>query len=274
MRRNALARIKVGPFDIVSIQDMNVSFPPAGMFPNAPADGWAVYRPIYPSAFAGDNLSLSIGAYAIVGAGRTIVVDTGLGPNTIPDNPGQLAANLTAEGIDVADVDTVLFTHLHGDHVGWNFQGGQPTFPRARYVVQQADWEFFSAQKDDASVQAQVLPLEKTGALELVSGETQFTPEITLVPTPGHTPGHQSIIVSSGGTRAFIAGDMAHHPAQAQETGWSPGFDNDAAMAAVTREQFMQRLEKDGSNACFGHYPWPGFGLIVRENGRRIFRAL
>ncbi|HEY7465977.1 MAG TPA: MBL fold metallo-hydrolase [Dehalococcoidia bacterium] len=269
-----MARIKIGSMDVVSIQDMKVTFPPAGVFPQAPADGWAVYRPIYPSGFDGDNLAMSIGGYAIVGGGRTILIDTGLGPNTIPDNPGKLVANLEAEGIKASDLDTVLFTHLHGDHVGWNFQAGAATFPRARYVVQQADWDFFRAQKDDAGVQAQVLPLEKTGALELVSGETQFTPEITLVPTPGHTPGHQSIVVASGGARAFIAGDVSHHPAQVQETGWNAGFDNDGPMAAATRERFMQRLEDEGMNACFGHYPWPGFGIVVRQEGRRVFRAL
>ena len=269
-----MARIKVGSLDIVAIQDMQAAFPPSGMFAAVAPEAWAPYRPIYPSAFKDENLALNIGAYAIVGGGRTIMVDTGLGPHTMPDNPGKLVANLEAEGIKAADVDAILFTHLHGDHVGWNFQDGVATFPRARYVVQQADWDFFSAKTDDAGVAAQVLPLQKTGALELVSGETQFTDEITLVPTPGHTPGHQSIVISSGGVRAFIGGDMAHHPAQVQETGWSPGFDNDAEMSAATRERFMQRLEEDGSNACFGHYPSPGFGLIVRENGRRIFRAL
>jgi glyoxylase-like metal-dependent hydrolase (beta-lactamase superfamily II) len=269
-----VASIRVGSLDIVSVQDLQAGFPRAGMFPAVAAEAWAPYRPLYPSSFAADNLELSVGAFAVIGGGRTILVDTGLGPRTIPDNPGRLVDNLMAEGIAPGDVDTVIFTHLHGDHVGWNFQDGRPTFPGARYVVQQADWDFFSAQTGDAGVQAQVLPLQGTGALELASGETQFTPEITLVPTPGHTPGHQSVVVASGGSRAFIAGDLSHHPAQVQETAWNASFDNDGAMAAATRERFMQILEMDGSHACFGHYPWPGFGLILREDGRRIFRAL
>jgi glyoxylase-like metal-dependent hydrolase (beta-lactamase superfamily II) len=269
-----MARIKVGSFDIIAVQDMNVWFPPAEIFPEASAEGWAVYRSLYPSAFDGDNLALSIGAYVIVGAGRIIVVDTGLGPSAMPESPGKLVENLAAEGIAPAEVDTVLFTHLHGDHVGWNFIDGKPTFPGARYVVQQADWDFFSAQKEDPSVQGQVLPLEETGALELVSGETQFTPEITLWPTPGHTPGHQSIVVSSGRARAIIAGDVSHHPAQVQETSLSPAYDHDGPMAALTREAFMARLEAEAMQACFGHYPAPGFGVIVRENGRRLFRGL
>jgi glyoxylase-like metal-dependent hydrolase (beta-lactamase superfamily II) len=267
-------RIKVGSLDVLSVLDVIAPFPPANVFPDVPPRAWDPYRPLYPTGFDGDNLKLSISSYAIVGGGRTAIVDTGLGPATNPQAPGQLASNLRAEGIDPANVDTVIFTHLHLDHVGWNFQDGKPTFPNATYVVQQADWDFFSAQKEDAVVQSQVAPLEKTGALKLVSGETQLTAEITLLPTPGHTPGHQSIVVSSGGERAFIAGDLGHHPAQVQETGWSPGFDNDAPLATATRRRILDQLERDGERACFGHFPTPGFGFIVKENGRRVFRAL
>ena len=269
-----MARIKVGSMEIVAVQDLEASFPVAGVFPDVPAEAWTAYRPIYPASFQDENLRLNIGSFVIAGGGQTILVDTGLGPKTNPEMPGKLVDNLKADGISVDDISTVIFTHLHIDHVGWNFQDGKATFPRARYVVQQADWDHFSAQKDDAVVQAQVVPLQATGALNLVSGETQLTPEITLVPTPGHTPGHQSIVVSSGGERAFIAGDVGHHPAQVQETGWHVGFDNDGPMASATRRRVMEQLEQDGTRGCFGHFPAPGFGLIVRDGGRRVFRAL
>jgi glyoxylase-like metal-dependent hydrolase (beta-lactamase superfamily II) len=244
------------------------------VFPTVPVAAWDAYRSLYASGFDGDNLSLNIGSYLILGGGRTMLVDTGLGPQTRPDNPGHLADNLIAEGVNPGHVDTVIFTHLHVDHVGWNFQDGKTTFPAASYVVQQSDWDFFSAQKEDASVKVQVLPLQATGALQLVSGEVQLTDSITLLPTPGHTPGHQSILVSSGGEQAIITGDIAHHPAQVQETDWCPGFDNDVTQSAVTRAAFMQRLQDEGLRACFGHFPAPGFGTVVRENGRRSFRAL
>ena len=269
-----MAQIKVGAFDIVAIQDMPGEFPPDAMFPGVPLEAWAPYRSLYASTFGDGVLTLNIGAYVIQGGERIVLVDTGLGPNVIPGRPGRLVPNLEATGIKPDAVDTVIFTHLHGDHVGWNFQDGVETFPRARYVVQQADWDHFSARQDDAGVQAQVLPLQKTGRLELVSGETQFMDAITLHPTPGHTPGHQSVIVSSRGERALIAGDVSHHPAQAHETDWSPSFDIDGSGAAVTRKRIMEMLEQDGTRACFGHYPAPGFGLILREDGRRIFRAL
>jgi len=269
-----MARIKVGDLEVTSIVDMESPVPLADVFPDVPAEAFGPYRSLYPAAFHEDGLKLAIGAYVISGGGQTILVDTGLGPSTNPELPGQLVTHLRDEGFAPEDIDTVIFTHLHLDHVGWNFQDGRPTFPRSRYVVQQVDWDFFRTKTDDPIVAAQVVPLEKTGVLELVSGETQFTSQITLVPTPGHTPGHQSVIVSSGGDRAFIAGDVSHHPVQAQETAWRVGFDVDADRASSTRLSIMERLEREGDSACFGHYPAPGFGLIVREGGRRIFRAL
>jgi glyoxylase-like metal-dependent hydrolase (beta-lactamase superfamily II) len=269
-----MARIRVGSFEIVSVLDLGVAFGADFMFADVPAKEWEPYRDLYPEGFKGDQLGLSITSFAIVGGGRTIVVDTGLGPESNPEAPGQLVPNLKQEGERAEDVDTVIFTHLHLDHVGWNFVNGKPSFPRASYVVQQADWDHFIVQADDLVVQSQIAPLEKTGGLKLVSGETQLTSEITLVPTPGHTPGHQSIIVASGGERAFIAGDVGHHPAQVQETAWRVVFDNDAAQASATRQRVMEQLERDGDRACFGHFPAPGFGLIVRQDGRRLFRAL
>ena len=112
------------------------------------------------------------------------------------------------------------------------------------------------------------------GLLDLVEGERAVTPELTLVPTPEHTPGHQSILVSSGGERALILGDVANHPAQVEEGGWSPIFDGDAEAAANTRRGVMERLEEGGDLVAAGHFPHPGFGHIVRLGGRRVFRAL
>lgn len=269
-----MARIKVGDLDIVSILDLEAPFPRAGVFPDVEAAAFQPYRPLYPDAFHEDDVKLAVTSFVIAGDSQTILVDTGLGPDMNPDAPGKLTDRLGAEGFTPEGIDVVIFTHLHLDHVGWNFREGRETFPKARYVVQQVDWEFFKPQADVPAVQAQVLPLERTGRLELVSGETQFTSQITLVPTPGHTPGHQSIIVTGGEQRAFIAGDVGHHPAQAQETAWRVGFDNDPALASETRERVMAQLERDGDHACFGHFPKPSFGMIVREGGRRIYRAL
>ena len=115
--------------EILAIQDMAVAFPPVEVFPNVPAEAWPPYHPVYPSGFEGDNVNMNIGSFVIAGGGQTILVDTGLGPKTNPELPGKLVANLKAEGISVDDIGTVIFTHLHFDHVGWNFQDGESNLP-------------------------------------------------------------------------------------------------------------------------------------------------
>ena len=159
---------------------------------------------------------------------------------------GNLIADMRSKGVEPESVETVIFTHLHFDHVGWSIADDKPVFEKARYLVPQADWEFFRSEaqaSDNPHVDAQIAPLEGLGVLELVSGEKEITPDLTLVPTPGHTPGHQSVAISSAGELAFILGDVANHPAQVEETEWCAGFDGDPDTARVTRKQIMERLE-------------------------------
>ncbi len=110
--------------------------------------------------------------------------------------------------------------------------------------------------------------------LETTRGEEQVAPGVRLLPTPGHTPGHQSLLLESQGERAMLIGDVAHHPAQVQEVEWGPRFDMDSAVAAATRRRIMERLEADDPLVIAGHFPAPGFGRVVRLEGRRVFRAL
>jgi glyoxylase-like metal-dependent hydrolase (beta-lactamase superfamily II) len=269
--------VKVGNVEIVQLLDVSFAFPYSAFFPAVPAEKWPPYQQLYPRSSRDGNFATNAQAYAVRSGGRTVLVDTALGPNPPFGGPGQLLNDMKAKGVDPAAIDTVVFTHLHVDHVGWNLQDGKPVFPRARYMAPEADWTFFtqeSQRAQNAHIAAQVEPLQKLGLLDLVSGERTLTPELTIVPTPGHTPGHQSIAVVSAGERAFITGDVAHHPAQVNETEWNSGFDGDPATAAATRKRVMERLEQDGSLAVICHFPAPGYGRIVREGGRRIFRAL
>jgi len=183
----------------------------------------------------------------------------------------------TITGLEPAAIDTVLFTHLHGDHVGWNIVDREPVFTRARHLVPEQDWRYFG---DPAHVDRfphfaqQVAPLEEHGMLERTLGEEVVAPGVRLLPTPGHTPGHQSLLLESRGERAMLIGDVAHHPAQVQETAWGPRFDEDSVVAASTRQRVMERLEAEDSLVIAGHFPAPGFGRIVRLEGRRVFRTL
>jgi glyoxylase-like metal-dependent hydrolase (beta-lactamase superfamily II) len=166
--------------------------------------------------------------------------------------------------------------------VGWNLmQGGanpRATFPRAKYVIHQADWDTFKRPEVQASFPFQyweetLAPLERLGALELLSGEQALTGEITAVPTPGHTPGHMSLAIVSGGQRAFILGDVAIHPAQVTETDWAVIFEMDQQLAAQMRRQVFDRIEAESSTLVACHFPAPGFGRLVRLEGRRYWQG-
>ena len=270
-------KITVGNCEIISLHDLDLDFPAAMMFPNVPMPEFEAYRDLYPQSFGKIGYAADCGAYAIRSAGKTIVVDTGIGPGPIAmlgGLTGNLVPDMKAKGVPPESVDIVVHTHLHVDHVGWNMTDGAPTFPNATYYGPQADYELFSQNLDANPHMQQVIPLKEMGKLELYSGEIALTPELTTMPTPGHTPGHSSMLLNSNGEKILITGDLAHHPAQVDRTDWSPSFDTYGAVAAATRKKVMERLEAEGHAAAFCHFVGSGFGRIVRQGNRRVFQAL
>jgi glyoxylase-like metal-dependent hydrolase (beta-lactamase superfamily II) len=203
-------------------------------------------------------------------------VDTGIGPGPIAmlgGIEGKLLDNMRSLGVPPESVDIVIHTHLHMDHVGWNISDGKPNFPNATYYGPQADYALFSENLDANPQMQQVLPLKELQKLETYEGEITLTSELTTLPTPGHTPGHHSILVNSGGEKLMICGDLCHHPAQVDRPEWSPAFDTDKTMSAETRRKVLDQLEADGHLAAFCHFPGDGFGRIARSGNRRIFQA-
>ncbi len=272
--------VRVGAIEVVALYDTPLRRAFGWTFPDVPAEAWSSYRELYPAAGSGENFTFNTQGFLLRTPERTIVVDTGLGPGPherLGGVRGRLLDELRAAGVTPGEVDIVLFTHLHGDHVGWNVVAGEPSFSRARHLVPEQDWRYFG--DPDRSeryphIAQQVAPLQERGMLEMTSGEEQLAPGVRLLPTPGHTPGHQSLLLESGGERAVLIGDVAHHPAQVQETSWGPRFDEDSQAAARTRRRVMEQLESESPLVIAGHFPAPGFGRVVRLEGRRIFRAL
>jgi glyoxylase-like metal-dependent hydrolase (beta-lactamase superfamily II) len=161
--------------------------------------------------------------------------------------------------------------------VGWNLSSGKPTFPKARYIAPRRDFEYWTQPEvleKAAHVQNQVMPLTELKLLDLVDDGYKITDELTSVPTPGHTPGHTSVMISSQGERAFVLGDVAHTPAQAHYTDWNPIFDILQDVSRKTRNDVMNMLEKDGILVSAGHFPDPGFGHFMRVEGRRWWKGL
>lgn len=275
-------RITVGNVEIVSLSDGILEFDLCNFFPTIPNDNWQPYES---HLTADHHVQFNLGSFLIRSDGRTILVDTGMGPKPAdaPETPwGKLMDDFRAHGLRPDDIDMVVLTHLHRDHVGWNLlsENGkyEPTFPNARYWMSTKDWEACH----QAAVQPErfpnaptcVWPLEQLGLVELMNGEHTLTRDLTAIPTPGHTPGHMSIMITSQGERALILGDVVHNPAQVHETDWVSRADMDPDQTRVTRRTIMEQLEQEGITAASGHFPAPGFGKVVRLEGRRYWQGL
>jgi len=275
--------IKVGSVEIVSVSDAVAPDPLAMFFPGVSPEQWEPFQKLWPDAFDGPTMLRSnYGCFLIRSGGRSIFVDTGLGPNPPRYRPGNLPMDLKLKGIEPVEVDTVFITHAHFDHIGWNLDpgSGKPFFPRARYLLSRVEWELM-AQYEEGVVRlglpryldGTIRPLESLGVLDLVDGEQALDANVTAIATPGHTPGHMSVLVSSDREKAVIGGDVLIHPAQITQPEWQPVVDRDKERAVATRLALIDRLEAEGMTIAAGHFPAPGFGAVVRIEGRRYWQA-
>ena len=232
------------------------------------------------------RLKMSIHSLVVETPTRRILVDTGLGNDkqgrTVPswnDRKGPFLDDLAAAGFPPDSIDTVLCTHLQVDHVGWNtrHKDGRwvPTFPKARYLFGQAEftyWRDHSTAPDKAAIFADsVAPIVAAGQADLVAGDIRICEEITLIPTPGHSPGHMSLYIRSEGEEGLLTGDVAHHPCQMAHLDWSSTADFDQKQAAATRRELCGRFADTPTLVIGGHFP---AGHIRRNGDAFRFEAL
>lgn len=229
--------------------------------------------------FAQDDgqVVMSVHALVIESQGQRIVVDTCIGNDKdlrIPTwnmRHGPFLDDLAAAGFPADSVDTVLCTHLHVDHVGWNtrLQDGRwvPTFANARYLWNRAEYEHWltTDQGMGAVMQESVLPVYEAGLVDLVTPTDVVTDEVSLEPTPGHTPGHVSVRITSLGEEAVITGDLMHHPAQCSHPEWNSNADSDGAQAEQTRRDFLARYADQPVLVIGTHFATPTAGKIVTD---------
>ena len=247
----------------------------------------ATYEEILPIAwlrphFADERgrLKMSIHALVVETPDRRIIVDTCLGNDKqsrrIPgwnNLQGPFLADLAAAGFPRELIDTVLCTHLHVDHVGWNTMlvGGRwvPTFPQARYLmgrVEFAHWQGQQERDDMAAVFADsVAPIRDAGLADLVETDHRICDEIRLLPTTGHTPGHVSVHIASEGEEALITGDFMHHPCQIARPEWSSTADSDPDEARRTRLRMLGELCDRPVLVIGTHFAGATAGRIVRD---------
>jgi glyoxylase-like metal-dependent hydrolase (beta-lactamase superfamily II) len=227
---------------------------------------------------AGGRAFLPIGCFLVRTANRTVLVDAGMGPAFRDDGErrllvgGQLPLGLRATGVRPADVDTVLCTHLHADHCGWLFgPDGSPTFPNADLWLGAADWDHFVLDPGVFMFEYVRHGLRHLdGArLHLVREDTTVARGIDVMMTPGHTPGHLSVVVSSGPHRALLLGDAIVCPIQLDEPSWQSIGDVDPQLAARVRERLFRELEGDGVVGVGAHFPELQFGRVLAGELRR-----
>ena len=233
-----------------------------------------------------DRLLLSIHALLVEAPGLRLVVDTCIG-NDKPramTGPGGLQTKFLdafhATGWTRESVDTVVCTHLHVDHVGWNtmLEGGRfvPTFPNARYLIGRTEFDHWSAEGDTEQQEIlsdSVKPILEAGLADFVELNHVLSPNVRLTPTTGHTPGHVSVVIESEGQKAVITGDMTHHPCQLAHPNWSPSFDSDKQAAAVTRARMFAEWADEPTLVIGTHYAGPTAGRVVRDGAAFRFEA-
>jgi glyoxylase-like metal-dependent hydrolase (beta-lactamase superfamily II) len=223
------------------------------------------------------RLKMSIHSLVVETPTRRIVVDTGLGNDkqgrnvpTWNNRKEPFLETMTAAGFAPDSIDTVLCTHLHVDHVGWNTRlvGGKwvPAFPNARYVFGRTEYEHWRDHSDEPDKAAvfndSVKPIVEAGKADLVASDSKVCDEITLIPTPGHSPGHMSLHIRSDGEQGLLTGDVAHHPCQMAHLDWSSTADSDPVQSTVTRRELFARFADTPTLVIGGHF---NAGRIMRD---------
>ena len=276
-------KFNVGDLTIHRIIEQETIFLPAlEMLPGLTPEVLAENRTWMREAGALDDndvLILCFQSYVVKTPHHTILIDSCIGNDKPRPRPkwnmktdDTYTRALAAAGFSVGDIDYVMCTHLHVDHVGWNTRLENdrwvPTFPNARYVFGKTEFDYWTAQKNaNVAVPAfidSVLPIVEAGRQEIVTNDYQIGDHARILPTPGHTPGHVAFTLGRTRDDAVFSGDLIHSPLQARYPEMSMKFDVDQAAAAKTRRGFLERYCDTDTLCCTAHFPSPSVGKIKR----------
>lgn len=270
------------------------TLPPSQLFPTSTPEAIARHRAWLEPRLLDPHSGLLVAAFhsfLVRSRGRTILVDTCSG-NDKPRpqkqryhlNRWPYLEHLAAAGVTPAQIDFVVWTHLHVDHVGWNtrLEKGRwvPTFPKAKYLLVRPEWDYWRKHYktptfvDDPYYLDSILPVIEAGQAAYVSSDYRFTEEVWLEPTPGHTPGHVCVHVRSRDVECVMSGDLIHHPVQCAEPEWSSCFCVDPDDARHARGAFLQQYEDGPVTILPAHFPTPTAGRIRRAGSAWQFEFL
>ena len=275
-------RFKLGDFQCIAVSDGThtyapPTFPPPAifLFANAPRERLEQVlrehnlRPEQWLEWTSPYICL------VVNTGKQwVLVDTGadgLSPST-----GRLLQNLKSEGIEPGDIDTIILTHGHPDHIGGNTNSeGRLTFSNARYVMWKEEWDFWNSEeaalKLDEHVREVLLGYARKNLppiqdrLDLIEREREILPGIQAIPAPGHTPGHMALVISSGGEQLLYISDTVLHPIHLEQPEWCAAVDFAPDQVVATRHRILNRAANDKTLVHAFHFPFPGLGYVVQK---------
>ena len=273
---------KIGKITITAVTDGAApSVDPSWPFPKVPPALWGQHQ------YALDHKGLhksNFGSFIIQVNDDIMLVDTGLGPRPpikYGNPPSELPQSIKNAGYSLADINVVFFTHLHFDHVGWalNHDLTGPFFPNARYIASKSDWVYWESCKDMSRIdhieafKKTIQPLANLVPLELIDGETTLFPGIRTLPTPGHTPGHMSLLLESNGDRGIVTGDVFHSPVQFTEPDSTHRADVDPVEARRSRKLILEQLVT-GITIAAGHLDHTSnIGTVVHIERKRYWKS-
>jgi glyoxylase-like metal-dependent hydrolase (beta-lactamase superfamily II) len=271
-------RFMVGDFNCFAINDGNFKYapplipPPADfLFANAPKEKLDQVLRKYGIQREQWMEFVSPFTCFMVNTGRhKVLVDTGLGG--LDPNTGRLISNLKAVGIGTSDIDTVILTHGHDDHVGGNTDAqGNPTFPKARYIMWKEEWTFWTSEQvenlykneDFAFTRKNLLPIQHQ--LDLLDHEAEIVPGIRAVAAPGHTIGHMAVAISSRREQLICVSDAFLHPIHIEHPEWHAAHEESLEQLMKTRHMLLNKATTEKALILAFHFPFPGVGYVVQK---------
>jgi glyoxylase-like metal-dependent hydrolase (beta-lactamase superfamily II) len=272
--------MQIGDIEIYLVSDGTVWVDPGGPFGLVP-------RLLYEGIVQPDDRNLvpeTLTCLLVISEGKRILVDTGLGSKLDEKTAGRwglerpgggLVDGLARIGIDPEAIEVVICTHLHSDHCGGNtyFEGEEllPTFPNAEYFVQRMEWA--DASHPDARTRGTYFaenyaPLIADGRLRLLHGDKHITSHVECVVTPGHTRGHQAVLLKSGDWRGLFVSDMATYSIHMARTSWVTAFDVEPLENIATKQRWQRWALENDAWLFFFHDPEKPVARLVEDGGR------
>jgi glyoxylase-like metal-dependent hydrolase (beta-lactamase superfamily II) len=272
---------RLGSLDLRILSDGTFYQDAGAVFGVVPRTSW---EPVVEQVDDQNRMPLALNCLLVRSHDKLVLIETGVGDKdgarrqATPLEEGNLVGELATLGVRREDVDVVINTHLHADHCGWNtrrLETGElvPTFPRARYLIQRGEWQEATHpnERTRATYLAEnVVPLEDAGFLELIDGDVAVTPEVTIIPSHGHTADHASVVLTSGGETALYIGDIVQHEVQLERTAWVSAFDVLPLVSMETKKRLVERAIRERALVVSVHCAYPGVGrLSLGEDGRK-----